>query len=254
MYNKINSLFMSIFVSAFISLLFLSSVFAWKIWLEPAEWEFISECPFELDIMMDTEWVESNTVWVSFYIDDTVFALNNLVTENWMFPAYTSFVRSKAWHGDKKWKETISFMWTTAKKSGVKWKWKLATIKVTPLLWVNSMDFEFYAIPWFSADDSNINYLLEDKIADALTEAVWGHYTFVSWECPNYGTPVVISENDQTVLKTSDNENFDLPSDNIINNFVVIIISNIKYIWIGILLIIIFIVLLKKKKEEDNSK
>jgi hypothetical protein len=52
--------------------------------------------------MVDTEGVDSNTIGVAFYIDDSVFALNELNTVGAIFPAYTSFVRGKAWHGDKK--------------------------------------------------------------------------------------------------------------------------------------------------------
>lgn len=249
MINKMKALFVPVFALGFM----ISISSAGKIRLEPATGEFVAECPFEVDIMIDTEWVESNTVWISFFIDDTVFALSDLITTDWMFPAYTSFVRWMAWHGDRKKQETISFMWTTAKKSGIKWKWKLATLKMIPLLGVNSINFDFYAIPWFSADDSNINYLFEGQILDALTEAIWGYYTFVKWDCPNYETPIVIIENDEVMLKSSDNKKFKLPADKFINKLYIIFVGNVKYILVWLLLLAIIIVLLKKTKKEENK-
>ena len=243
----------TLFVSLFAFGLLIASVNAGKVRLEPAVGEFISECPFEVDIMMDTEGVESNTVWISFFIDDTIFALSDLITDGWMFPAYTSFVRWMAWHGDRKKQETISFMWTTAKKDGVKWKWKLATLKITSLLWVKSMDFDFYAIPWFSADDSNINYLLDGQIADALTEAIWGKYTFVKWECPNYETPVIIAEDDQVVLKTQEDDTYFVHQSSFLVRAWSWFLNNISYVIVWWLLLVIIIILLKKKKEEDKD-
>ncbi len=248
-----SKLFISLLVTVSIFGFLTSIVDAGKVRLEPAAGEFIAECPFEVDIMMDTEWVESNTVWISFFIDDTIFALSDLVTDGWMFPAYTSFVRWTAWHGDRKKQWTISFMWTTAKKSGVKWEWKLATLKITSLLGVKSMDFDFYAIPWFSADDSNINYLLDDNIADALVDAIWGHYTFVKWVCPDYEIPVIIAEDDEIVLMTHNSETFKLPTDGSFTKLARLFVGNVKFIIIGFLILIILFVLFKKKKEEKKE-
>lgn len=243
-----------ILLSVFALFISLSFGFWSKIWLEPSGGDLISQCSNNIDIMIDTEWVETNTVGVSFYIDDTVFALNELDTVGWIFPAYTSFVRGNAWHGEKKWQQTISFMWTTAKKEWFKWKWKLATLKVIPLLWVNSFDIEFYAIPEFSADDSNVNYTLDGEIYDALKESIWGRYNVVEWECPLYEAPVIISENDQVILKTQDKDTFFVHQMPFFKRIITMIVNNINYIIIIALAVFILFVFFRKKDDKKITK
>lgn len=232
----------------------ISSVFWAKIWLEPSEWDLISQCPNSVDIMIDTESVETNTVGISFYMDDTSFALNELDTVWWVFPAYTSFVRWKAWHWDNKWQQTISFMWTTAKKDWFKWKWKISTLNIIPLLWVKSLDIEFYAIPEFSADDSNVNYAIDWEIYDALKEAIWGKYNIISWECPQYNSPIIISEDDQVVLTTQTKKKFFFHQMPFLEKIVKILINNITYISIIILVLLILFFILKKNKKQDKKQ
>ena len=242
-----------ILLSAGCLLLWISTTFSWKLWLEPSTWQFIAKCPFEVNIMVDTEWVDSNTIWVSFYIDDSVFALNGLNTEWAIFPAYTSFIRGKAWHGDKKWKQTISIMWTTAQKNWFTWKWKYATLTILPLVWVKSLDFQFYAIPGFSADDSNINYASWNTVLDALTEAIGGTYTFVDGECSGYTVPVPIPEGEAVVLKTSSNDFFFMHQMPFFPRLAKMFINNIQYIVIVILCLFILLILLKKKDKDKNK-
>lgn len=241
-----------ILLSVFTLFVSFSFVLWAKIWFEPAGWDLISQCSNNIDIMIDTEWVETNTVGVSFYIDDTVFALNDLDTVWWIFPAYTSFVRGKAWNWDKKWQQTISFMWTTAKKEWFKWKWKLATISIVPLLGVNSFDMEFYAIPEFSADDSNINYTVDWEVFDALKEAVWSRYNVVKWECPEYNAPVIISEDDQVVLTTSEKEIFFIHQMPFFKRIWIFVMQNIDYIIILILIVLILWFLYKHRKNHKE--
>jgi len=241
-----------ILLSTSFLLLWISTTFAGKVWLEPSEWQFVSKCPFEVNIMVDTQWVESNTIWVVFYIDDSVFALNELDTQWAIFPAYTSFVRGKAWHGDKKWMPTISIMGTTAQKNWFKWEWKYATLKILPLVWTKSLDLQFYAIPGFSADDSNINYTSWNSVLDALTQAIGGKYTFVDWECPNYETPVIIPEDEQVILRTNNKGIFFLHQMPLFSMIGRALINNINYIVIVLLILFILFVLLRKKK--NNKK
>lgn len=238
-----------ILLSVSLLLLWVSTAFAGKIWLEPSWWQFISECPFEVSVMVDTEWVESNTMGVSFYIDDTIFALNELNTVWAIFPAYTSFVRGTAWHGDKKWAQTISVMGTTAQKAWFIWKWKFATLRILPLLWAKSLDIQFYAIPGFSADDSNINYASWDTIFDALTEAVGGTYTFVGGDCPAYEAPVSIPEGVPVVLKTQEKKTFFLHQMPFFPRMAKLFVNNINYIIILLLAVVILFVLFRKKKD-----
>ncbi len=239
-----------------VSLLFLwiSTAFAGKIRLEPSSWQFISQCPFEVNIMTDTEWVESNTIGVVFYIDDSVFALNELNTAWAIFPAYTSFVRGKAWHGDKKWTQTISIMGTTAQKGWFTWKGRFATLKVLPLLWTKSLDLQFYAIPGFSSDDSNINYTSWDTVLDALTQSIGGHYTFVDGTCSGYEQPVPIPEGWQVMLKTSDNQAFFLHQMPFFPRMARIFINNINYVIIVLLALLILFILFRKKRNDDPAK
>jgi len=239
----------------FIALIFLwfSASFAGKIRLEPSQWEFISRCPFTIDVMMDMEWVESNTVWISFFIDDSVFALNEFDSVWWMFPAYTSFVRGKARHGEYKWRETISVMWTTAQKKWVSWKGKFVTLKILPLLWTKSMKLDFYTIPGFLADDSNINYASGDKIYDALIESIWWSYTFVEGECPTYENPIPISEDTPVILKTQENKTFFWHQMPFFSKIWTWLISHIQYVFI-MLLILTIVILLFVKKHKHNSE
>jgi len=241
-----------ILLSASLLFLWVSSAFAGKIRLEPSTWQFMAECPFEVNVMVDTEWVESNTIGVAFYIDDSVFALNDLNTVWGMFPAYTSFVRGKARHGDKKWAQTISIMWTTAQKKWFTGKWKFATLKILPLVGVKSLDFQFYAIPGFSADDSNIDYASWNTVLDALTEAIWGTYTFTTGDCPNYEVPVPIPEDQEVLLRTNDNGIFFTHQMPFFPRMRRMFVNNINYIAIAIL--IIFILLVAFKKQRKNKK
>jgi len=242
-----------ILLSAGCLFLWISTTFAGKLWLEPSTWQFIAKCPFEVNIMVDTEWVDSNTIWVAFYIDDSVFALNELNTQWAIFPAYTSFVRGKAWHGDKKWKQTISIMWTTAQKNWFTWKWKYATLSVLPLVWVKSLDFQFYAIPGFSADDSNINYASWNTVLDALTQAIGGTYTFVDGVCSGYGAPVPIPEDEAVILKTNNKDFFFAHQMPFFPRLAKMFVNNIQYIIIVILCLFILFILLKRKKDKNKK-
>jgi len=89
---------------------------------------------------------------------------------------------------------------------------------------------------------------------DALTQAIGGKYTFVDGECPQYETPVPISENEPVILKTRDKGIFffhQMPFFGKIGN---ILINNIVYIIIITLCLLILFVVFKKKKKEQNKK
>lgn len=249
-------------VSWIVSLLFLVSFgFAGKIRLEPSSGEFVARCPFSVKVMVDTEWVESNTLWFTLFVDDSLYTINGVNTDGAIYPAYTNFVKGKAWHGDKKWMSVVSMMGTTAGKNWFSGKWAFATLSISSLIWVKDLNIDIYAIPWYLGDDSNINYSSWDQIYDALTEALGAHYTFVEWVCPNPEEPLTIWENDPVLLQQNDNSltNLEKGWEDLFARqwfsfkaFLDGVFNNIDYIIIVVLALLILFILLSLKNKKNK--
>ncbi len=240
-----------------VSLIFLWSYwYAGKIRLEPSTGTFIEQCPFEVNVMIDTEWVETTTVGISFFIDDTIFALNNFDSMWWVFPAYTPFVRGKARYWENKWKQTISIMGTTAQKKWFKWSGKFVTLKIIPLLGTKSFDIKFYDLwPNVLWDDSNINYISWDKVYDALTSIIWWSYNVIPWDCPLYEDPIPIPEDTPIILQTQSKKPFFLHQLPFLSKLGKWIFANLQYIIILILLILImYFAFVKKDTKKAKQK
>lgn len=243
-----------------------SVVNAAKFSLEPSEGEFVYNCPFAVDIMMDTEGVETNTSDVSILTDDSVFAVNKFDPEGWLFPSYTSPIKGKARHGEFKGRSFVYIAGTTASKKTIEGKGKFGTLIVTPLAGVKTMDLEFYMIPWTAADDSNITYTNEDdKIIDALSEVMNGIYKFKKGECDSpYLQPIAIDDQAPSIVNNEDVSKGEIvdtdtdikePTDTtdkptITTDF---LSQNMLYIVIIIVVLILIIILTSIKKKKSKK-
>jgi len=148
----------------------------------PNEATFTKNCPFKLDIMLDTEDLPTNTVDLSIFANEK-FEIIDIDIDNWIFSSYTPLISNKARYQTYKDKKTIYFMGTTLSKTGFIWSGKVATITVLPKNKIKNLDLERYMIPHYNWDDSNVSVISENKVYDALSTAKNGKYTFKKWIC-----------------------------------------------------------------------
>jgi len=143
----------------------LFTTWAWLSFILQDE-NIIVDCPFEVDIILDTEGKKTNTVDIKIF-DNQNLQIQDFLWDKGIFQYYSKPKIAKVRYWDNKnWKATY-IMWTTNSNQTIKWKKTFGTIILTAKE-VGEFTLEFYMIPNFNADDSNISYLKEWKIFDAL--------------------------------------------------------------------------------------
>ena len=183
LFNK--KLFFNLIIFSFFVLTF----FVWitncaNIYFLPEKWTFIENCPFAVDIMINTNWYDVWTVWVSI-IDSENYEILWFDYDGWVFASYTSMIN---WTSNEKeffWKEYVYIMWTNAWPTKFNWIWKFSSVIVKPQNWIKDLNLKFYAIPNYWWDDSNIIYHSWWKSIDILENFTDWNYKFISWECIN---------------------------------------------------------------------
>lgn len=154
----------SLLISA--SLLVIGTTFAGTLSFQTSG-NIIKNCPTQIDIIIDTQDKEINTAWINIFLNDS-FIINEYSAQWGVFRAYPGPKTHKASEEGFKEKEFIRFIGTSSSKEWFKGEGKFSTITITPTS--DILDLEFYMIPEFEGEDSDLAYITEDwQVKDALT-------------------------------------------------------------------------------------
>jgi len=140
----------------------------------------IKNCPMQVDILLDTEWEEVNSIDLGVILNDS-FEVNEVKSDDWVLRAYSKPKSMTARMWNFEWKEVMSMLASTNSPNWYKGEWKLLSLTVTPKSDV--MDLEFYMVKWNEWEDTNLMTKKWDKIVDILN-SVWNKKIKVTeWEC-----------------------------------------------------------------------
>jgi len=154
--------------------------FSANIFFQPTSWELLQNCQNEIQIWIDTEWEQTNTIDIKI-INNQNLPIININPSNWEFENYIQKTNSLIRQWPYKWQTATYIMWNSNKQ--IQWKKLFATIYTIPKkLWTEKL--VFYMIPNYNGDDSNINKINNGKIIDILNQSKDGNYKIIKWECP----------------------------------------------------------------------
>lgn len=172
----------------------IANSYAAQVYLEPSSGTMLYWCPFDIDIIVDTQDIESNSIGVKLFNSPNHkivgFEHKDSIFGSYVWPK-DGFARHKFFLGMK----TTYIMWTSGSPVWFKGKGKFGTIQVEALSG-DKLELKFYMIPNYDGDDSNIPYMKDNKIIDALSEAIWGTYQLMDWICDNINKEKSSTESD----------------------------------------------------------
>jgi hypothetical protein len=221
-----------------------------RIRIEPSSATLVANCPTSVSLMIDTQWQETNTIWIALY-DTSLFSFLSLDTVWGIFSWYTNPIRSYARYWERRGDALLSFLWTTAQKKWFIGSGLFATIGILPFSWSSSFDISFYHIPSTLADDTNVNAFSGLAIYDALAEAIGWSYIVVDWPCgTGEASSLVLSEEDPVILRTQDGEYFFFHELPFFKKVVKVVYQNKIYIIASLLFVFImsFVILIFRKR------
>lgn len=220
----------------------------------------IKNCPTQVDVYLDTQGKEIGTAGVNIMLNKDEFTVNKFDTSEGVFRNYPAPKVLKARKGDFQWKNFLRLIGTTSSPNGFIWTGSFGTLTITPL--GDKLTLEFYMIPWYDGEDSNLALRIDNNVKDILTEVENKTINVIEWDCPVKQLPEIkIIDTDTSVFaedtKYIIEDNSDLNKENIFdvkqetNRFK----KNINYIAISIaILVIVLVVLLSRKKKEKKKK
>jgi len=141
----------------------------------------IKGCPVQIDLNIDTQWEEVNSVDLGIMMNDG-FTFNSFDIDDGVFRTYSNPKQAVARKGDFKGRNYLRVLATTASPNGYNGEGKLSSITITPT--ADEITLEFYAIPGHDWDDTNLMVMGEDKVVkDVLKEAQSKTFKVVEGEC-----------------------------------------------------------------------
>jgi len=175
--NIISGLMLTIAILLISWNVFWSKFYFWEI-----QGEAIYNCPFEINIIIESEDYETTASEIALFLDDSLFTINKFDPSNWVFKDYINPIKSIALEWPNKWNELIKIIWTTSDKKWFKWTWVFGRFTITPLLWVDKLEIKFYNIGR-DGDDSNIPYYTGWIMKESLTETKNLKLNLKKWKC-----------------------------------------------------------------------
>lgn len=150
--------------------------------LFPDSWIFTKDCPFAVDILLDTENKPIQTAEIKLYTDwDYSLGFDS---NGWLFPSYVPPQLGRIRNGDHAWEQGWYMLGSTMWWWYVQWSGKFATITIIPSSWQDDISLQFYVITGQMTDDSNVIYVPDSEhMNDVLTTAEWGIYTLEDGPC-----------------------------------------------------------------------
>jgi len=160
----------------------------------PEFWEFVEDCPFPIEIQFDTEWTETTTIDVKILENETMEVID-FDWSKWDMWSYLWPKKSKARHPNFKNQPTSYILWTSNSK--INWQWIFGTVRIKPLNNTKKVELNFYTIPNYNWDDSNISEIKSWTVIDKLNFVNSWIYKSVKWTCPE----MIISNEKKIILQ-----------------------------------------------------
>ncbi len=247
-------------LSAIVLLWLWQLVNAWTISIVPEASTITKDCPVKVDVMMDTQWDEVNSVDFAILANDT-YEINEVNTkDNVVFRTYWAIKSAIAREWKFKWKKVFRLVATSASKKWYKWTWKLLTLTVTPK--TDKLDLEIYMVKNSAWDDTNMAIVKDWKASDVLSDVKNLNVITTEWQCTvSKLAPLTLEEPKTTVLsekvKEVSQETTEVNKENTFDTMQKM--ELLKEKWLYILIIIVAIVLLwvlfsKKKSKKSNKE
>lgn len=217
----------------------------------------IKNCPTEIEIYLDTEGEKVGSAGVNIIMNDENFIINDFNSNDGVFRMYTAPKKGTARKGKYEGKNFLRLIGSTSSANGYVWEWLFGKLTITSI--ADEVDLEFYIIPGYEGEDSNLATNKEWDIVDILTEVKNKKIQVNEWTCPIKALePIEFSEEEVSVFvektKEKAEDTMEINEENIFDksqetNWIK---KNINYITIAIAIIIIIILLsltLKKEKK-----
>jgi len=158
----------------------------------------VKNCPVKVDIMIDTETEEVNSLDLGIVLNDT-FEINDIDNSNGIMRTYSAPKTITARKGDFKDAEIMKILVSTSSPNGYIGKGKLLTLTITPK--ADNVDLQFYMIPGEEGEDSNLMVKKGDNIIDVLSTVDNITLTAIEGECTATKLePMTFTEPETTVL------------------------------------------------------
>jgi len=218
------------------------------------------DCPTTIDVMIDTEWEEINSLDFVLLPNDS-YTLNEIKTDEGVFRTYTNPKESTANQGTSKGEKTIRMIATTASANGFNWDGKLLSLVITPTS--DEVNLELYAEEGYEGDDTNLIMVTEDnKAVDTLKSVTPAKYSTTEGECTLTTMEEITLEEPEVSVVAGEVENIvedttAINEENIFDetqekNFLQ---ENWRYLAGGLAIIVIILAIaLKPKKTNKNKK
>jgi len=238
-----------------ILLSFSNILFAGRLYFQTPD-EVIQNCPTKINIIMDTQGEDVNSAGINVLLNDS-FVINKFDISSGVFRSYAKPKELTATKKEFKWLEFLRLLWTTSSPNGYQGKWIFATLTITPTS--DQLNLEFYNIPWYDGEDSNLAVIQKNNnIIDVLKATPKQQINTVQKEC----TITKLKKLDLKSIDTNINTEYVIDT---IEDSIKVINKNVfdssqeknrikrNFLPISILLLIIIIIsitLLTKKKEQ----
>ena len=169
-----------LFIVSFIAFIAISFTHGANIYLQPEQDTLISNCPNNIDIMIDTQWAEIFWAWINmmydwknieivwFYLNEDLNIPLNLPksTDMWNFKnTALSIIRDDNFHH-------VGFTWL--------FKYATLVIKNRSELSDTRIDFLF---SWQGSTIDNMDVFRIEDARDILSNVEWKTFVFSSWTC-----------------------------------------------------------------------
>ena len=166
------------------------SVSLWaKLSFSPANGEFIYNCPFTVDVMVDMEGKDTTAMDLKLLLDPSRFSVMNFDGQGGLFRTYTKpkYVTVRKWNyaGIDM---VYVFFSTFTPPAWVEGAGKIWTLTIMPHQWVWEMPLGFYFIPGDKGEDSNIPVLSWNELVDGINGVSSAYYTFKEGVCDYHGS------------------------------------------------------------------
>jgi len=216
----------------------------------------VKNCPIQVDILIDTEWEEVNSLDLGIVLNDE-FEINEVKTDEGVLRTYSQPNSMTAKLGDFKGKEILSMLASTTSPNWYNGAGKLLSLTITPK--TNKLNLEFYMIPGNEGEDSNLMVKKGDKIVDVLSTVNNKNITTTEGECnvealekmelTEVETTVLSEEVEDTIADTTE-INKDVIFDE--SQEVTLLQEYGLYIAVILIAIILILILITRKKKKNK--
>jgi len=218
--------------------------------------KLIKGCPAQIDIIIDTEWEEVNSVDLGIILNDG-FTVNDFDTSEGVYRTYSQAKKMTAKEGDFNGKEFLSMLISTTSPNGYMGEGKLGTLTITPN--TDEVTLSFYAVSDYDGQDTNLMVLEDGVSVDKLNKAESKTFKVIEGECTVTTLWEISLEEGEKSIKAEEvkemiEDTTDVIETNVFdtNQEQTRIESNWLYVAIAIILVIILlVVILKPKKKKE---